>query len=145
MELTPIDFDIVEYISKFDEISLDDILIKFPDDKFAARHRLDILSKNKYILNKLKYKPGIGIPFKSNIFSITDFGKTTLAEYKRLSLEQREQKQLELERHDREKETLKIAKRSLLVAVIAFLISLGAIVIAGVTLYCEFFRQPPVS
>ena len=96
--MNDIDFLILEYISEFDSIHIDDILNKFPDNKFSTKYRLELLSEmekhssghfylenTSYIeLNCLNYEDGFGgtVSKSTNTYSITQKGKVALQEYK---------------------------------------------------------------
>ena len=96
--MSDIDFSILEYINNFDFVHIDDILNKFPDDKFSTKYRLEVLSKaekypsghfylenTSYIeLNCLNYEDGFGgtVSKSTNTYSITQKGKVALQEYK---------------------------------------------------------------
>jgi len=124
MELISIDYEIIEYISKFNEISLDDILNKFPDKKFSTSCRIKSLSENygyiqrNYIDSNDGYGGTLSLP--SNSFSITDFGRKELYDYKILA---------------KEKFWDKFWK------IFSVIISLLALAVSNVALYCQFFRK----
>lgn len=143
MELTSIDYDIIEYIDKANEVHISNILSEFPDDTHSTLYRIKLLSEKEkhhsgyYSLDNTSY---IELNFEYitdehhlthsvpiDTYSITELGKTALTEYKKLCLNQADQKQLELERHNREKETVKIAKSSKNWAILATIISLCAL------------------
>ena len=96
--MNDIDFLILEYISKFDSIHTNEILNKFPDNKFSTKYRLELLSEMKkhssgyfylentsYIkLNYINCEDGFGgtVSKSTNTYSITRKGKVALQEYK---------------------------------------------------------------
>ena len=96
--MNDIDFLILKYISKFDSVHIDDILNKFPDNKFSTRYRLELLSEmekhssghfylenTSYIkLNYINCEDGFGgtVSKSTNTYSITQKGKVALQEYK---------------------------------------------------------------
>ena len=96
--MSDIDFSILEYINNFDFVHIDDILNKFPDDKFSTKYRLEVLSKaekhpsehfylenTSYIeLNYIYHTDKYGGTFSEsdNTYSITEKGKLALQEYK---------------------------------------------------------------
>ena len=92
-----IDFSILEYIYKHGNIHLNDILNKFPDEKFSTKYRLEILSERKkhssgyfYLENssyiEMQYsckKTDLGDVYDStDIYFITEKGKVALQEHK---------------------------------------------------------------
>ena len=93
MELTVIDYKILEFVNKFSEpIHVDEILSKFPDNKFATNYRLELLremerhSSGHFCLEntsyiELNYSPN---EYKEclNTYNITEKGKVALQEYK---------------------------------------------------------------
>lgn len=99
MELTVIDYKILEFVNKFSEpIHVDEILSKFPDNKFATNYRLELLremerhSSGHFCLEntsyiELNYSPNKyvdGDVYKEclNTYNITEKGKVILQEYK---------------------------------------------------------------
>lgn len=99
--LSPIDYRIIKYISKFDKIHIDDILKKFPDKKFSTKRRLNNLSTSYNLVSleeildnnaahiefplcelfhsKLKSgNPGLTA---LELFIVTDYGKEILSNY----------------------------------------------------------------
>lgn len=96
--MSDIDFSILEYINNFDFVHIDDILNKFPDDKFSTKYRLEVLSKaekhpsghfylenTSYIeLNYIYHTDEYGGTFSEsdNTYSITEKGKLALQEYR---------------------------------------------------------------
>lgn len=99
MELTTIDYEILEFINRFSQpIHINKILDKFPDNKFSTKYRLKLLNDKEkhhsghfylentsYItLNYFSYKNEHGITYQEclNTYSITEKGKITLQEYK---------------------------------------------------------------
>ena len=96
--MNDIDFLILEYISKFDSIHTNEILNKFPDNKFSTKYRLKLLSEmekhssghlylenTSYIeLNYVTCEDGFGgtVSKTTDTYSITQKGKVALQEYK---------------------------------------------------------------
>lgn len=99
MELTVIDYKILEFVNKFSEpIHVDEILSKFPDNEFATNYRLELLremerhSSGHFCLEntsyiELNYSPNEyvdGDVYKEclNTYNITEKGKKELYDYK---------------------------------------------------------------
>lgn len=99
MELTVIDYRILEFINKFSvPVHVDEILSKFPDNKFSTNYRLELLREmerhpsghfclenTSYI--ELNYSPteyvdGTAYSDCLNTYNITEKGKVALQEYK---------------------------------------------------------------
>lgn len=80
MELAKLDYNILLFISKFDEVTEADILKKFPDATFATIHRLDSLAVSDYINY---YACGSENPCMNNAASckIIDSGRKALQDY----------------------------------------------------------------
>lgn len=101
MELTVIDYRILEFINKFtNPVHVDKILSKFPNNKFQTKYRLELLNDKEkhpsdhfylentsYItLNYSSYQNEYGITHHDslNTYSITEKGRVALQEYKML-------------------------------------------------------------
>ncbi len=80
MELAKLDYNILLFISKFDEVTEADILKKFPENTYATKHRLDSLAVSDYIDY---YVCGSENPCmnKSVSCKILDFGRKALQDY----------------------------------------------------------------
>ena len=93
-----IDIQILKYINKHGELHIDEILKKFPDDEYSTEYRISELSRyevhsqipvaipnTSYILNKsIKYKDECGTTRfkKTNIYYLTELGKTVIQDLK---------------------------------------------------------------
>lgn len=82
--LNKLDIKILTFISKFDKISIDDILKKFPEDKFSTKLRLKILIKERIIsyektVIKVEY---LSLPTNNGVYFITLEGKKFIQDRK---------------------------------------------------------------
>ena len=139
MDLTPLDYQILNFISKFDSVSKDKILLEFSQEKTVTEFRLEQLAKPEY-----KQLPHLSIPISNSsyvyeiceefedechvshetptgLFALTDLGKKTLQDYKA-------EKQCELRRKNEER----------IWRAIPIIISAIALVISGLALAKSF-------
>ena len=93
-----IDIQILKYINKYGELHIDEILKKFPDNEYSTEYRISEVSRyevhskipvaipnTSYILNKsIKYKDACGTTRfkKTNIYYLTELGKTVIQDLK---------------------------------------------------------------
>lgn len=81
-ELNPIDYKILEFILKKEEASVEELLKKFPNEKFTTEYRLKELSKSEkssYILEVTKdmYTD----QYDSSKYRLTKLGEKTIFDY----------------------------------------------------------------
>lgn len=98
MELSKYDYDVLEYLSNFEYVTLENLLNKFPDNKYGTLYRLQLLSKPETFKDQTKiskldsflnealiiengtYEQHFFI--SSNTFSLSSKGRKILLDYK---------------------------------------------------------------
>ena len=120
MNLTKLDYEILNFITKFEKVEEEKVLYMFSKDKGATQYRLELLSKAGHIEYEIKELEiqCITHQIPTDICFITNLGRKTLEDY--ISEQSFEEK--------RYKETTAIAKRSNNIAFAALVISIFAII-----------------
>ncbi|MHC1715054.1 MAG: hypothetical protein AB9858_05590 [Acidaminococcaceae bacterium] len=117
MELTKLDYEILSFINKFEEIEENNIFTNFPEVKYSTSYRLRQLSIRK--VNYPDMRPYSFIDYKTNnqadkIVYITNMGRKVLQDFIL-------KENLEELRH---KETVALAKRANHLSMSAIIISI---------------------
>lgn len=150
MNLTSIDYEILELINAHPSISANDILVKFPDNIYSTKYRIELLCKSKVHSNEIfplentsyitenyiarDTELGITRDFLGT-YIITNYGKKMLSAHNEVLSEKKKNDIIEQERIDREKKALNLAYKADKRAKIANIIAMTAIIISLISFF----------
>lgn len=112
INLTEIDFQILDFIKKHNSVHIKDILLKFPDNKYSTKYKIELLSQQEkhssgfyylentsYIkMNYEHYTNSLGETSLKELdtYYITEKGKVVLQEYKIKTIKLKKEKRNKL-------------------------------------------------
>lgn len=150
MNLTSIDYEILELINAHPSISANDILVKFPDNIYSTKYRIELLCKSKVYSNEISSLENTGYITENYIardtelgithdflgtYIITNYGKKMLSAHNEVLSEKKKNDIIEQERIDREKKALNLAYKADKRAKIANIIAMIAIIISLISFF----------